>query len=214
MKTSPISTLYKSLLHTRAHQVFSVVTRHFLVTAFTMEIFQLPLSRTLWTAAPSKLHILVPHKSYLYRLIEYTSDSESKLHYDWRLTANLFVLGLSPLTLMTSDFFFQRNPCLYSPYVTSCLTRGRIYRLQILLALASAHFRVQLPWDSWPHFTVLDSRLPFSSAPTTRRVTVEVFDLASTLKNFSQEIRCPQKMQIWVPQEYKSPALELLQHTL
>jgi hypothetical protein len=39
------------------------------------------------------------------------------------------------------------------------------------------HFRVRLSWKSWPYFTVSDSRLPFSSPPTTRRVTVEVFDL-------------------------------------
>jgi hypothetical protein len=41
-------------------------------------------------------------------------------------------------------------------------------------------FRVRLPWYSWPYFTVSDSRLPFSSPPTARRVTVEVFDPAST----------------------------------
>jgi hypothetical protein len=41
--------------------------------------------------------------------------------------------------------------------------------------------RVRLPWGSRPHFTVPDLRLPISSPPTTRRVTVEVFDPASTL---------------------------------
>jgi hypothetical protein len=40
--------------------------------------------------------------------------------------------------------------------------------------------RVRVPWDLKPYFTVSDSRLPFSSPPTTRRVTVEVFDPAST----------------------------------
>jgi hypothetical protein len=43
-----------------------------------------------------------------------------------------------------------------------------------------SYFRVRVPRDSWPYFTVSDSRLPFSSPPTTRRVTVEVFNLAST----------------------------------
>jgi hypothetical protein len=43
-----------------------------------------------------------------------------------------------------------------------------------------SHFRVRVPQDSWPYFTVSDSRLPFSSPPTTRRVTVEVFDPAFT----------------------------------
>jgi hypothetical protein len=42
------------------------------------------------------------------------------------------------------------------------------------------YFRVRVPWDSWPYFTVPDSRLSFSSPPTTRRATVEVFDPAST----------------------------------
>jgi hypothetical protein len=40
--------------------------------------------------------------------------------------------------------------------------------------------RVLVPWDLRPYFTVSDLRLPFSSPPTTRRVTVEVFDPTST----------------------------------
>jgi hypothetical protein len=43
-----------------------------------------------------------------------------------------------------------------------------------------SHFRVRVPQDSWPYFTVSCLRLPFSSPPTTRRVTVEIFDPAST----------------------------------
>jgi hypothetical protein len=35
---------------------------------------------------------------------------------------------------------------------------------------------VRFRLDSQPYFTVSDLRLPFSSPPTTRRVTVEVFD--------------------------------------
>jgi hypothetical protein len=40
--------------------------------------------------------------------------------------------------------------------------------------------RVRVPWDLRPYFTLSDLRLPFSSPPTTRKVTVEVFDPAST----------------------------------
>jgi hypothetical protein len=40
--------------------------------------------------------------------------------------------------------------------------------------------RVWVPSDLRPYFTVSDLRLPFSSPPTTRRVTVELFDPAST----------------------------------
>jgi hypothetical protein len=41
-------------------------------------------------------------------------------------------------------------------------------------------FRVRVPWISRPYFTVSVLTLPFSSPPTTRRATVEVFDPAST----------------------------------
>jgi hypothetical protein len=46
-----------------------------------------------------------------------------------------------------------------------------------------SYFRVRVSWDSSPYFTVSDSRLHFSSLPTTRRVTVEVFEPASTWDN-------------------------------
>jgi hypothetical protein len=48
-----------------------------------------------------------------------------------------------------------------------------------------SHSRIRVPWRSWPYFTVSDSRLPFSSPPTTRRATVEVFDPASTREHGS-----------------------------
>jgi hypothetical protein len=63
---------------------------------------------------------------------------ESELVYDWRFTANQFILATSPLRL-TNRLFFQLNTCDHSPYVTSSLTRGWVYRLQLLLALASAY---------------------------------------------------------------------------
>jgi hypothetical protein len=46
--------------------------------------------------------------------------------------------------------------------------------------LPAQSFSVLVPWDLRPYFTASDLRLPFSSPPTTRRVTVEVLDPAST----------------------------------
>jgi hypothetical protein len=43
-----------------------------------------------------------------------------------------------------------------------------------------SHYRVQVPWESRPYFTVSDSRLLLLSPPVTRRVTVEIFDPAFT----------------------------------
>jgi hypothetical protein len=45
------------------------------------------------------------------------------------------------------------------------------------------HNQVRVPWDSRPYFIVSDSRLPFSSPPTTRRAAVDVFDPASARDN-------------------------------
>jgi hypothetical protein len=61
------------------------------------------------------------------------------------------------------------------------LTRKWVCRLQLLLALDSAViFGSESHRTRGQYFTVSDSRLPFSSPPTTRRLTVEVFDPSST----------------------------------
>jgi hypothetical protein len=65
-------------------------------------------------------------------------ESGSELFYDWRFTANQFVLATNPSRLTTSNFIFQLNTCGYGPYVTSSLRRGWVCRLQLLLILASA----------------------------------------------------------------------------
>jgi hypothetical protein len=91
------------------------------------------------------------------------------------------------------------NTCGSSPYVTSSLTRGWVCRLHLLLVLASApilrsgyclRFETPPTWRTrspylyppgtgWPRYTPRHW-VPFSSPPITRRVTVEVFDPAST----------------------------------
>jgi hypothetical protein len=123
-------------------------------------------------------------------------ESQSELLYYWRFTANQFVFATSPLRLTTSNFIFKLNAYGYSPYVTSSLNGGWVCRLQLLLVLASA---VILTSDSRgtifychrlgdspnlegkvPVFTSPRNWVPFSSPPTTRRATVEVFDPGST----------------------------------
>jgi hypothetical protein len=83
-------------------------------------------SRNAYTAAGSR-HLLLCS----------LSESESELLYEWRFTANQFVLATCPFTL-TTTIYFQLNTCFHSPYVTSSLTRGWVCSSQLLLALASA----------------------------------------------------------------------------
>jgi hypothetical protein len=86
----------------------------------------------------------------------------------------------SPVSSLRPDFYYSQ--------IFACLLMWGVLsddRTDLSFTIApgprqSSHFRVRLPWDSWPYFTVSDSRLPFSSPPTTRRLRVEVFDPIST----------------------------------
>jgi hypothetical protein len=62
------------------------------------------------------------------------TNSESDLLYDWRFTANQFVLAPSFLWITTREFFFQLNSCGNSPHVTSSPTRLWVCLLWICLA--------------------------------------------------------------------------------
>jgi hypothetical protein len=89
--------------------------------------------------------------------------------------------------------FFNGTPCCHSPYVTSSLTRGWVCRLQPLLVLASGIILGTESGGTRDHILLsglrdspnLEGRVPrhrvsFSSPPTTRRATVEIFKPAST----------------------------------
>jgi hypothetical protein len=117
------------------------------------------------------------------------SKSKSKLRYDQRSVCQSVLVSSTHLGLTTRLFY-------YSQTVASLLMWG-----------ALSDERTCLPRDSWPYFTLSDSRLPqprgpgpqfitprnmmaqlypqsrvpFSPPPTTRRAMVVVFEAASTL---------------------------------
>jgi hypothetical protein len=100
---------------------------------------------------------------------------KSKLHCDWR-SVNQYVLVSSPVWGSWPDIYY----CLT---VTVLFLRGVLSDETTSLSFVYATgprqrslSRVWVPWDSRPYFTVSILRLPFSSPPTTRRVTMEVFD--------------------------------------
>jgi hypothetical protein len=121
----------------------------------------------------------------------------SALLYDWRFTANLLVLAPSPLRLTISDFFFHQNPCGHSPYVVykcfltspsqsfSGLRPAELTTIFYCLSLETpptcrARSSYLCPSvTGWPSYTS-SHWVPLSSPPTTRRVTVEVFEPACT----------------------------------
>jgi hypothetical protein len=101
------------------------------------------------------------------------------LYYD-RLLVGQSVLELSSHLGLTTKLLLLSDSCGFVD-VGLPLSDERV-GLSFTIAAGSrqrSHSRVPVPWDSWPYFTVSDSRFRFSS-PTTRRATVEIFDLAST----------------------------------
>jgi hypothetical protein len=62
--------------------------------------------------------------------------------WGWKFLRNAGIqsvrVGDKPLETHDQHIFFQLNICGYSPYVTSSLTTGCVWRLQLLLVLASA----------------------------------------------------------------------------
>jgi hypothetical protein len=87
-------------------------------------------------------------------------------------------LGVEPIWGSWPDIYYRLT-------VTVLLLWGALFdEMTDLFAYAAGPCqhnlsRVRVPRDSRPYFTVSDLRLPFSSPPTNRRVTVEVFDPAS-----------------------------------
>jgi hypothetical protein len=54
-----------------------------------------------------------------------------------------------------------------------------------------SHSRVRVEWDTLHYLTLSGSKLPFLSPPTIRRVTLEVFDPASTRHGLNSHSRTP-----------------------
>jgi hypothetical protein len=109
------------------------------------------------------------------------SQSQSHIATDGQSISQSVSLGIEPyLVLMTRySFYCLRVTVLFSWGALSDEKMG----LSFVHATGSCQRSpswVRVPWKSRPYFTVSDWRLPFSSPPTTRRVTVEVFDPAST----------------------------------
>jgi hypothetical protein len=100
------------------------------------------------------------------------SKSKSKSHCNWR-SVNQYVL----LFFGSYGLVFVGRPLWREDGSVFCIC---------CLPSPGSLSRVRVPWDSWPYFTVSDLGLPFSLPPTIRRVTVEVFDPAST-----RRLLCP-----------------------
>jgi hypothetical protein len=106
-------------------------------------------------------------------------ESESYITTDGQSTSLSW--NKAPIWGFRPDFYFCQTVAGLLMWGALSLTRGRVCRLQVLLVLASVVIFGSDSLGILDHILLSHIRnVPFSSPPTTRRVTVEVFDPAST----------------------------------
>jgi hypothetical protein len=119
----------------------------------------------------SSLHRLIFNWHLTYFFQRYLTTDGHSASLSWNRTP---IWGLRP------DFYYYQTVMGLLVWGTLSDDRTGLSFTIVAGFRRRSHSWVQVPWDSWPYFTVSDSRLLFSSPPTTRRATVEVFDTAST----------------------------------
>jgi hypothetical protein len=120
---------------------------------------------------PNSVKYAIPYLIYWSRVESYVTTDGQSANLSWSQV---------PIWGLRLDFYYCQT-------VTGLSTWGALSdeRAGLSFTIAagpcqSIHSRGRVPWESRPYFTLSDSRLPFSSPPTTRKATVDVFDHAPT----------------------------------
>jgi hypothetical protein len=148
---------------------------------FTVSDLRLPFSSPPTTGRVT-VEVFDPTSTWGFSWIE--SESESYVTTDGQSASLSWYKA--PIRGLRPDFYFRTESGIRLT-VTFLNPWGALFdeRTGLSFVYAAGHcqrsfYRVIVTWDLRPYFAVSDLRLPFSSPPTTRRVTVEVFDPAST----------------------------------
>jgi hypothetical protein len=99
---------------------------------------------------------------------------------DYRRSVSQFVLRSRPICRKRPGFCYCQTVAGLMTWGAFSDERTGLSFIHAAGSCQRSHSQVWVPSNSRPYFTVSFFRLPFSSPPTTRRVTVEVFDPAST----------------------------------
>jgi hypothetical protein len=146
-----------------------------IVTVHTLNSFWMT---SVWRISPKNLSLLSEYRTGLY--------SQSRIRVESYVTTDGQSASLSwnkaPIWGLRPDFYYQTVAGLFIPVALSDERVG----LSFTIAAGSrqrSHSRVPAPWDSWQYITVSDSRLAYSSPPTTRRATVEVYTTSTRVNS-------------------------------
>jgi hypothetical protein len=112
-----------------------------------------------------------------------------RISHNWLIESEFYVMtdgqsvslswNKAPIWGLRPDFYYCQTVAGLLLWGALCDERtGLSFTIAAGLRQRS-HSRFRILWDSWPCFTISNSRLPFSSPHTTRRAMVEVFDPAS-----------------------------------
>jgi hypothetical protein len=146
--------------HSRSTTVFSFTVTDFLliyesITYFTNEESHMTSHLRLTRTTTAFWLNYLPSESWLTQSQSYfTTGDLSPISSSWRQAP----WESRPV------FFFQLNTSFHSPYVTSSLTTFTV----AAESRQRSHSQVQVLRDSWPHFSVSDSRLPQPGGPGPR----------------------------------------------
>jgi hypothetical protein len=125
---------------------------------------------------------------------ESESESESYVTTDGQSASLCW--NKAPIWGLRPDFYYCQTVASLSMWGPLSDERTGLSFTIAAGARQRSHFRVRVPWDSRPYFTLSESGLPLSSPPTTRSATVEVFDPASTRETTDISITTA----IWIPE--------------
>jgi hypothetical protein len=175
--------------HTHTHQslVFYTLLLQISLYYSTHKDFTVALSPLNWTRSilPSSANyqlwnsqsnsllqlpslLIYPHRAQL-STDHSESESESCITTDGQSTSLSW--NKAPIWDLRLDFYYCQTVAGVLMWGALSDERRGLSFARVTGSRQRSHSRNRVPWNSWPYFTVSDSRLPFSSPPTTLKAT-------------------------------------------
>jgi hypothetical protein len=147
------------------------------ITPWTLQLFSCPRNSLRLTASRMRLHKSTRLQTALPgNTMNFANESEPESDGQ----SSILSCSKTAIWRLRPHFYYCQTVASLLIWVALCHKR-----VCLLFTIAAgphqrSHSELRVQRNSWPYCTVSDSRFPFSSPPTIRRVTVEVLDPAFT----------------------------------